>query len=90
MRFFIAIVCGVVQIVLAMNFCPENWEPVVYWALPFFHKIWHPLLPGPNPIACFWCLVLNAVLISATVFWMLVFENEHEILRRQFETNKFL
>jgi hypothetical protein len=71
MRIFIAIGCGVIQIVLAMKFCPESWEPVVYWALPLFHKIWHPWESGPNPIACFWSLVLNAVIISVAVFWIL-------------------
>jgi hypothetical protein len=71
MRIFIAICCGVIQIFLAMKFCPESWEPVVYWALPLFHKIWHPLLSGPNPIACIWCLVLNAIIISIVVFVIL-------------------
>jgi hypothetical protein len=71
MRYFIAIGCGVIQMVLAMKFCPESWVPVVYWALPFFHKIWHPLLSGPSPIAGFWCLVLNGIIISAAVFVIL-------------------
>jgi hypothetical protein len=73
MRYFIAIGCGVAQIVLAMKFCPESFEPVVYWALPVFHQIWHPWESGPNPAACFASLVLNAVIISAAVFWILGF-----------------
>ncbi|HEV2693096.1 MAG TPA: hypothetical protein VG347_09405 [Verrucomicrobiae bacterium] len=71
MRIFAAIFCGVIQIVLAMKFCPESCEPIVYWALPFFHKIWHPLSSGPSPIACFSCLMLNATIISAAVFMVL-------------------
>jgi hypothetical protein len=71
MRYLIAIGCGVVQIVFGMKFCPESFEPILFWALPLFHKIWPPLLSGPNPIAAFWCLILNTVIISAVVFWIL-------------------
>ncbi|MGC9944742.1 MAG: hypothetical protein ABSE48_23210 [Verrucomicrobiota bacterium] len=71
MKIFIAICCSVIQIILAMNFCPEDWEPVVYWASPIFHKIWHPLTSGPNPIAGFWCLVLNGIIISVAIFMAL-------------------
>jgi hypothetical protein len=71
MRIFIAICCGVLQIFLAMKFCPESWEPMVYWSLPLFHQIWHPFASGPNPIACFAGLVLNAIIIAAVVFVIL-------------------
>ena len=71
MRYFIGIGCGVIQIVLAIQFCPERLEPVVYWSLPLFHRIWHPLASGPNPVACFAGLVLNAIIISAAVFVIL-------------------
>ena len=71
MRVFIAICCGVIQIFLAMKFCPESWEPAVYWALPFFHKIWHPWESGPNPIAWSWCLILNAIIIATVVYLVL-------------------
>jgi hypothetical protein len=75
MRYFIAIGCGVAQIVLAM-FWPESFEPVVYWSLPLFHRIWHAWDSGPNPAACFASLVLNAVIISAAVFWILGFRKK--------------
>ena len=57
--------------VFAFEFCPESLEPVVYWSLPLFHRIWHPLASGPNPVAGLAGLVLNAVIISAMVFVML-------------------
>jgi hypothetical protein len=71
MKIFISICCGVVPMYLALKFCPESLEPVVYWSLPLFHQIWHPWVSGPNPIACFWCLVLNAVIIAICVFSLL-------------------
>ena len=67
MRYSIAICSGVILMVLAMKFCPESWEPVVYWSLPLFHRIWHPFASGPNPVACFAGLVLDAIIISAAV-----------------------
>jgi hypothetical protein len=71
MRIFVAICCGVVPMMLAFKFCPESFEPVVYWSLPIFHRIWHPFASGPNPVACFAGLILNAVVISVAVFLIL-------------------
>jgi hypothetical protein len=71
MRVFIAICCGVIPMMFAFKFCPESLEPVVYWSLPLFHRIWHPFASGPNPVACFASLVLNAVIISTMVFVIL-------------------
>jgi hypothetical protein len=71
MRYILAIGCGVIQMVLAIRYCPESWEPVVYWSLPLFHGIWHPFASGPNPAACFAALVLNAIVVSTAVFGIL-------------------
>ena len=62
--------------ILAFKFCPESFEPVVYWSLPLFHQIWHPFASGPNPMACFAGLVLNAVVISGLVFGILGFRKK--------------
>ena len=57
--------------ILAPKLCPESFEPVVYWSLPLFHRIWHPLASGPNPIAGLAGLILNALLISGAAFLIL-------------------
>jgi hypothetical protein len=73
MKISIAICCGVVATFLSFEFCSDAGSlfPVVYWALPFFHLIFHPLLSGPSPQACLCCLALNFIIIVAVVFTLL-------------------
>jgi hypothetical protein len=70
-RAAIAVGCGVVIILLEWKVFPVGSEPVVYWSLPFFHLIFHPLTSGPSPQAGLCAWVLNAVLVTAVVFLLL-------------------
>lgn len=71
LRALVAISCGLFLIIVEWRFCPESFEPVIYWALPLFHRFFHPLASGPSPQACLCSLVLNSVLVTGGVFWFL-------------------
>ena len=71
MRITVSVLVGILAMVVAVRVCPEDWEPVLYWALPGFHLVFPPLLSGPSPTACLYCLLLNAVVISSVVFGVL-------------------
>lgn len=71
MKIIVSILVGILSMVIAVPTCPEDWEPVLYWALPGFHRVFPPLLSGPSPTACLCCLLLNSVVISSVVFGVL-------------------
>jgi len=51
--------------------CPEPWEPVVYWSMPVFHKIFPPWTAGPNPKAVGCALIADAIILTGLLFWLL-------------------
>src|SRR5512140_1769393 len=71
LRAFIAVAFGLLLIFLECRVCPVSREPVLYWSLPLFHKIFPPLASGPSPQACLCSLVLNSVLLTGGIFWLL-------------------
>jgi hypothetical protein len=78
-RALVAISCGFFLIIVEWKFCPESFEPVIYWSLPLFHMFLHPLASGPSPQAGLCSLVLNSVLVTGGVFWFLSRQaNAHE------------
>ena len=51
--------------------CPEPCEPVLYWSMPLFHKIFPPWTAGPNPKAAGGALIANAIILTGLFFWLL-------------------
>ncbi len=64
-----AVVAAIVIATLVDRNCPESWEPIVYWALPMLHLFMLPLDSGPNPFAAFCCLLINAAILSITMYF---------------------
>ena len=50
---------------------PESWDPVVYWSVPLFHKIFPPWTAGPNPKAAGCALIADAIILTCLLFWVL-------------------
>lgn len=71
LRTFLATSCGQLLIVLEWKVCPVSLEAALNWALPLFQMIFHPLASGSTPQACLCALVLNSVLVTGAIFWLL-------------------
>jgi hypothetical protein len=65
-----AFFAGIAVAVLGTK-CPESWEPAVYWSMPLFHKIFPPWAAGPNPKAAGCALIVDAIILTGVVFWLL-------------------
>jgi hypothetical protein len=52
--------------------CPESWQPVLYWSMPVFHKIFPPWTAGPNPKAAGCALIIDAIILTGLFFWLLL------------------
>jgi hypothetical protein len=56
---------------------PERFESVLYWPLPMFHKVFHPLYSGPSPQAAFCSLVTDAILLAVPIFVLALIRMGH-------------
>jgi len=71
LRIFISLIFGVFVAGALDLLTPERFEPVVYWSLPLFHKVFIPWESGPNPTAVIFALLVDAILIALLIFWLL-------------------
>jgi hypothetical protein len=65
-----AFCAGTLVAVLGIK-CPEPWEPVLYWSMPVFHQIFPPWTAGPNPKAAGCALIVDAIILTGVLFWLL-------------------
>ena len=74
----VSLVSGGCVVYATASFTSERFEPVLYWTLPFFHKIFRPLTAGPNPKAMICALLTDTALITALAFLLLGFKKQRQ------------
>ena len=67
----LSLACAACIVHVLEAFITERFEPVFYWALPLFHKIYPAWTAGPNPKAMGCALWLNTILIATLTFLLL-------------------
>ena len=68
LTFLASLACAGLIVFLLQSVCPERYEIALYWPLPVFHLIFHPLASGPSPLAAFCSLVTDAVILAGVFF----------------------
>jgi hypothetical protein len=43
----------------------------MYWSMPFFHWVFPPWTAGPNPKAAVCALIVDAIVLTVLLFWVL-------------------